>query len=112
MKDKLFALGFREGVNAKNILFLTIKDYTINVQIDSNNVLDSVIDYGQKIKVHHKNICTLAKEENLVQLECVVRLLKKGYKPNHIELEKTYKLGHDQKGRLWMNQINNGQIAV
>ena len=30
----------------------------------------------------------------------MIRLLKKGYKPNNIELEKTYKLGHNEKGRL------------
>jgi type I restriction enzyme M protein len=33
-------------------------------------------------------------------LECVIRLLSKGYKPENIELEKTYKLGHKDKGRL------------
>ena len=33
-------------------------------------------------------------------LECVNRLLEKGYKPKDIELENTWKLGHKEKGRL------------
>lgn len=36
--------------------------------------------------------------ENLVVFECVNRLLDKGYRPEHIELEKFWKLGHEQKG--------------
>lgn len=36
--------------------------------------------------------------ENFVVFECVTRLLNKGYRPEHIELEKTWMLGHEQKG--------------
>ena len=93
MKNKLFALGFRESITQKNILSLTINDYTISIEIDPKNLSGSVINYGSKIKVHHKNVCNFSKDENIVQLECVIRLLRKGYKPNNIELEKTYKLG-------------------
>lgn len=35
--------------------------------------------------------------ENLVVFECVNRLLEKGYRPEHIELEKAWHLGHDAK---------------
>jgi len=35
--------------------------------------------------------------ENFVVFECVHRLLKKGYRPEHIELEKEWHLGHDAK---------------
>ena len=64
------------------------------------NLADSTIDYGDKILVHHKSICSFKKREYFVQLECVVRLLSKGYKANCIELEKTYRLGHNDSGRL------------
>lgn len=36
-------------------------------------------------------------KENLVVFECVNRLLDKGYKPEDIELERTWQLGHEQK---------------
>ena len=35
--------------------------------------------------------------ENFVVFECVSRLLDKGYRPEHIELEKEWHLGHDAK---------------
>ncbi len=35
--------------------------------------------------------------ENFVVFECVNRLLAKGYRPEHIELEKEWHLGHDAK---------------
>lgn len=35
--------------------------------------------------------------ENFVVFECVNRLLEKGYRPEHIELEKEWHLGHDSK---------------
>ena len=38
------------------------------------------------------------KAENFVVFECVNRLLDKGYRPEHIELEKPWRLGHDAKG--------------
>jgi type I restriction-modification system DNA methylase subunit len=40
------------------------------------------------------------KLENLVVLECVDRLLKKGYRPERLELEKKYPLGRNMKGKL------------
>ncbi|MBQ9455407.1 MAG: N-6 DNA methylase, partial [Thermoguttaceae bacterium] len=38
------------------------------------------------------------KPENFVVFECVNRLLEQGYRPEHIELEKEWHLGHDAKG--------------
>ena len=35
--------------------------------------------------------------ENFVVFECVNRLLDKGYRPEHIELEKVWTMGHTQK---------------
>jgi len=60
----------------------------------------SEIDYGKGIKVNHRGVCNFSKPENLVVLECVIRLLRKGYPARCIELEKTWKLGHRGKGRL------------
>ena len=100
MKKRLFVLGFVENYEDSNELICNINDYFIRVFIDDVNIRDSRIDYGNKIIIHNNVVCSLKKDENLVQLECVIRLLRKGYKPESIELEKTYKLGHREKGRL------------
>ncbi|GAA4344374.1 N-6 DNA methylase [Flaviaesturariibacter amylovorans] len=51
------------------------------------------------ILVHDKSTSNLSKPENLVVLECVDRLLRKGYKPHSLELERKWKVG-TTKGRL------------
>ncbi|PAF44079.1 N-6 DNA methylase [Helicobacter sp. 11S02629-2] len=47
--------------------------------------------------VNDKTTCNLDKPENFVVFECVHRLLEKEYKPEHIELEPKWKLGHEAK---------------
>lgn len=56
-------------------------------------------------EVNERQTCNLSDPENFVVLECVNRLLEKGYHPNHIELEPRWKLGHNAKsGRadIWV----------
>ena len=38
------------------------------------------------------------KNEFFVQFECIDRLLTKGYRPEHIEIEKSWPMGHDPSG--------------
>jgi type I restriction enzyme M protein len=74
------------------------KKYGVEViKVDIDN---ETITYPEAISVHDKATCNLSKRENLVVLECVNRLLEKGYKSDGIELEKNWKLGHQGKGRL------------
>lgn len=51
------------------------------------------------LKVNDKTTSNFEHPENFVVLECVCRLLEKGYRPEHIELEPRWTLGHDAKGR-------------
>ncbi len=53
--------------------------------------------YPDAIKGRERNDGFDARE-NFVVFECVNRLLEKGYRPEHIELEKEWHLGHDAKG--------------
>ena len=48
--------------------------------------------------VNDKTTSNFDKKENFVVLECVCRLLEKGYRPEHIELEPRWNLGHEAKG--------------
>jgi type I restriction enzyme M protein len=43
-------------------------------------------------------LCTFKANENFVVFECVSRLLEKGYKPQHIELEPRWQVGHGASG--------------
>ena len=45
----------------------------------------------------HNTSCEDSDKENLVVFECVNRLLDKGYKPEDIQLEKSWHLGHTSK---------------
>lgn len=52
--------------------------------------------YPNEIKGRERND-GFNRKENFVVFECVCRLLLKGYRPEHIELEKEWHLGHDSK---------------
>lgn len=56
--------------------------------------------FGGKIKVQGKDNQNITKPEDWVVLECVNRLLERGYKPSNISLEKVYPAGHGFSGRL------------
>ena len=49
-------------------------------------------------KINDKTTCNFDRPENFVVFECVCRLLEKGYRPEHLELEKRWNLGHEAKG--------------
>ncbi len=48
--------------------------------------------------VNDKTTCNFEHPENFVVFECINRLFEKGYRPEHIELEKRWNLGHNSKG--------------
>ena len=48
--------------------------------------------------INERQTCNLSSDENFVVFECVNRLLEKGYKPQHIELEPKWKVGHGASG--------------
>jgi type I restriction enzyme M protein len=50
------------------------------------------------VVVNERQTCNFDANENFVVLECVHRLLEKGYKPEHIELEPKWKLGRGSSG--------------
>ncbi len=58
--------------------------------------------------------CNFDKNENFVELDCVCRLLKKGYNPAHITLEPKFKVGRGASGG-WadiMIKDNNGKTLM
>jgi len=97
MIERLKKIGFYYDTDNN---FVSDTEYSISINIDQKDIKKSKINYGSEIKVHHRSTSSLRKEENLVVLECVIRLLRKGYQPRAIELEKTWASGHGTSGRL------------
>lgn len=94
-RDTLPQLLRHLGFNERNNIFTkTIDNATLSVDFNQ-----SVIIYPEKqgLIVNERQTCNLSANENFVVLECVHRLLEKGYKPQHIELEPKWKLGHSSK---------------
>jgi type I restriction enzyme M protein len=90
-------LGFLPKNNSKDIYQ---KKYDPSNYILEVNFEKKIIDYGNKIKSESKTTQNFSQEENWVVLECVNRLLDKGYRPKDLILEKVYPTGHGTSGRL------------
>ena len=96
MKNLLQVIGFQPKENAKDIFIKKYQEgYVIEVDFQKE-----IINYGEKIICESKTTQNFSQAENFVVLECVNRLLEKGYKPENITLEKTWAAGHGTSGRL------------
>jgi len=89
-------LGFKPKENTSDIF---VKKYTDDYAIEVNTEKQTFF-FGGKIKIQEKDTQNITKPEDWVVLECLNRLLDKGYKPENISLEKVYPAGHGTSGRL------------
>lgn len=112
LKQMLFTLGYEED---GNILSYHFKDFDCDITVNFNT---KKIYYPENkgLIINERQTCNLSDNENFVVLECIHRLLLKGYKPEHIEIEKRWSLGHSQKsGRAdicVMNETGNDMLAI
>ena len=95
-KDLVKQLGFSPKEKKSDIYSKQYSGgYTIEIDFTQKS-----INYGKDIQSESKTTQNFSQAENFVVLECVDRLLEKGYKPEHIVLEKTYPAGHGVTKRL------------
>ena len=97
IKSLISHLGFIEqesDIFQQNYLkiYTNHKNYVIKV-----NFATEKIDYGDKILVEDETTSNFSQPENFVVLECVNRLLEKGYEPKHLILERKFPLGRTGK---------------
>ena len=110
LKDLLKTLGFTEEGN------------TFQKSMDE---ADLKVDFGKKeifypedkgLKVNRRDTCNFSQNENFVVFECVHRLLDKGYKPEHLELEPRWRVGRGASGGradiLVRDQENNPLLII
>ncbi len=109
LKEVLLYLGYKEISVDKYRYDFEIFNCSIEVDFSIEK-----IEYPKELIVNEKQTCNFTDNENFVVLECVHRLLKKGYKPSHIELERRWTLGHSQKsGRADICVMNeNGTTTL
>lgn len=83
------ALGFkRDGDYCE----LEINNYTIVIDLH-----DEQINYPKLKEIGRNTTTNFSAEENFVVLDIIIGLLKQGYLPEQISIEKGYKLGHNTK---------------
>ncbi|EPS8269079.1 N-6 DNA methylase [Campylobacter coli] len=92
LKQVLENLGFKNKNKNENYV-KTINNYTLLIDYKNQS-----INYPKEIKIHDKTTSNFSHPENFVVFECVHRLLEKGYKAEHLELEPKWNLGRDKKG--------------
>jgi type I restriction-modification system DNA methylase subunit/restriction endonuclease S subunit len=92
LPELLTALGFEKKG--------TIFKKTIGAAVIEVNTSKKEISYPEAagLVINERQTCNFEANENFVVLECVHRLLEKGYKPEHIELEPKWKLGRGASG--------------
>lgn len=90
LANLLDQLGFTRSAQKSS---KTISDATLTVDWKKGE-----ISYPDDLIINERQTCNLSADENFVVLECVHRLLEKGYKPANIELEPKWKLGHGASG--------------
>lgn len=91
-------IGFSPKENASGIYlkkYANCSDYCIEIDFENEK-----INYGNLINAESKTTQNFSQNENWVVLECVDRLISKGYHPKNIILEKTWATGHGTSGRL------------
>ena len=92
----LKALKFKTSNSQDNILS---KDYNDEVSIQVDFSKEKIL-YDKTIKKGDETTSNFENSENFVVLECVDRLLEKGYSAKKISLEQKWSVGKGYKGKL------------
>ena len=96
LEDMLKAIGYIRDAHKKIYeKRYAAFDCVIEVDFTGSGSIRYPEDKGMKIT--RKTTCNFSDPENFVVLECITRLMDKGYRPEHIELEREWTLGHEKK---------------
>ena len=89
-KALLLSLDFRQK---KNVLEKSFEHTEGILRVDFGKE-ELVYPEEHGLKINERQTCNFSQNENFVVFECVHRLLAKGYRPEHLELEPKWKVGH------------------
>jgi len=111
LKDFLRKLGFSEKGNEFVKHFPNIDVY-LKVDFAAKQL---IYPEDKGLIVNERQTCNFSANENFVVFEAVHRLLEKGYRPEHIELEPKWKLGHGASGGradILIRDFNNDPLLI
>lgn len=91
-------LGFKPQEGGNNIYYKNYPKH--NNYVMKVNFEEQKIEYGTKIKLGDLTTSNFENSENFVVLECVDRVLEKGYPPDRLSLEHKWPMGRKEKGKL------------
>lgn len=94
LADLLTNLGFTKANEVYEKSY-TNSDAILKVDFKNQEI---IYPEDKGLIVNERQTCNFSSNENFVVLECVNRLLEKGYKPEHMELEPKWKVGHGASG--------------
>jgi type I restriction enzyme M protein len=92
-KDVLRYLDFEESSD----IFIHRYANSAYLKVDFNKK-ELIYPEDEGLTVNERQTCNFSQNENFVVFECVHRLLAQGYKPEHIELEPKWQVGHGASG--------------
>jgi len=98
IKELVCYLGFKQSNLTGTIyskFYSAHNNYEIKIDFEKEK-----IEYGELIQKGDETTLNFENSENFVVFECVNRLLEKGYKPEHLFLEKMWGLGRQTKGKV------------
>lgn len=99
VKKLLLILGYKEihsGIFNKRYK----NNYSINIDFEKEKIFYIDNNFNKNVKLGDETTSNFENSENFVVLECVDRLLEKGYSPDSITLEKNWEMGRKEKGKL------------
>ena len=98
IKKLIEIIGFKAQENNNKIYYKNYpkhNDYVLKIDFSNEK-----IDYGTKIRLGDLTTSNFENSENFVVLECVDRVLEKGYAPDKLSLEHKWLMGKREKGKL------------
>ena len=108
LKSLLTHLQFNEN---SHVFTKHFAQNDFELKVDFNQQLITYPE-SQGLKINERQTCSFPQNENFVVFECVHRLFEKGYKPEHIELEPKFKVGHGASGGRADVLVRNQQDKV
>ena len=97
----------------ENTFQKSIGEADLKVDFSKQNI---IYPEDRGLIVNRRDTCNFSHPENFVVFECIHRLLEKGYKPEHLRLEPTWKIGHSASGGradiLVRDQENNPLLII